>query len=351
MKRKLRLAVIGTGQIGLHHLEAIRRCPRAELLAIAESNPQRLQEAAERFRVPATYTDYHELLARPDLDAVSIALPNHLHAPATLAALRAGKHVHLEKPMALNARQAARIVAEAKKSRRILMVGQNMRFSRDAQMLKHFIDHGALGEIYHARAWWIRRSGIPRIGSWFTRKQFAGGGALLDIGVHMLDLALHLMDNFHPLSVTGITHARFGPRGLGSGTWGMSEIDKNAVFDVEDYAVALVKLKGGKSLLLEAAWAAHLPEPSHGVQLFGTDGGGSLFPAKLYRRSRGPTPAYEIITPELAKLPYPEERLHHFVDCVLDGKPPLVSPEQSLVVQKILDAIYRSAATGRSVQL
>lgn len=350
MKKRLRFGVIGAGQIGLHHMEALRRCDRTELVAVAESNRERLDEAAERHRIAAKYADYRSLLKRNDIDAVSIALPNHLHAPVALAALRAGKHVHLEKPMALNARQAARVIAAAKRARRLLMVGQNMRFTSDAQMLKLLIERGALGEVYHARAWWIRRAGIPRIGSWFTQKKFAGGGALLDIGVHVLDLALHLMDNFQPVAVSGITHARFGPRGLGSGGWGMSEVDKKVVFDVDDYAAALIKLKGGKSVILEVAWAAHLPEPSHGVQLFGTNGGGSVFPAQIYRRSGG-TAAYEVLTPESMKLPCPEERLHHFVDCVLDRKKPMVAPEQSLAVQKILDAIYKSAATGREVRL
>lgn len=349
MKNRVRFAVIGAGSIGLHHLEALRKCDRAEVVAIAESSPQRLAEATERFHPSARYADYREVLARPDVDAVSIALPNYLHATVALAALRAGKHVHLEKPMALNAREAGRIVALAKKNRRVLMVGQNMRFTRDAQMLKLLVEQGTLGDIYHARAWWIRRAGIPRIGSWFTQKKLAGGGALLDIGVHMLDLALHLMDNFQPQSVTGITHARFGPRGLGAGTWGLSEIDKKAVFDVDDYGAALIKLKGGKSVILEAAWAAHLPEPSHGVQLYGTEGGGCVFPAQVYRRS-GQPPAYEVITPESMKLTYPEDRLRHFVDCILDRKKPLVAPEQSLTVQKIIDAIYRSARTGREVR-
>lgn len=350
MKNRVRFAVIGAGSIGQQHMEALRQCSRAELVAVAESNPQRLREATERFGLIAGHTDYREVLARPDVNAVSIALPNFLHAPAALAALRAGKHVHLEKPMALNAREAARVIAVAKRKQRVLMVGQNMRFTRDAQMLKLQIEQGALGDVYHARAWWIRRQGIPRLGSWFTQKRFAGGGALLDIGVHMLDLALYLMDNFQPQSVAGITHARFGPRGLGGGGWGSSEIDKKAVFDVDDYAVALIRLKGGKSVILEAAWAAHLPEPSHGVQLYGTDGGAAIFPARVYRRSARP-PAYEIITPESMPLPFPEERLHHFVDCILDRKKPLVAPRKSLAVQRILDAVYESAHTGREVRL
>ena len=348
MNRKLRIAVIGAGQIGRHHMEAIRRCPRAQLVAIADTSRPRLAEAAERFGVAEQFVDHRRLLARGDVDAVSIALPNHLHASVAIDALKAGKHVHLDKPIAMNARQAAGILAVAKKARRVFMVGQNQRFTRDTQLLKQFIDRGALGEIYHARAWWIRRGGIPRIGSWFTQKKFAGGGALVDLGVHMLDLALHLMDNFQPVSVTGLTHAAFGPRGLGSGTWGLSEINADAVFDVDDYAAAFIKLKGGRSLILEASWAAHVAEHGYGVHVYGTEAGGSVFPAKIYRR-RGNH--YEVIAPERMKLKYPEDRLHHFADCVLDGQKPLVSPEQSLVVQKILDAIYKSAQTGREVRL
>lgn len=350
MPKKLRVGVIGAGQIGLHHLRALSECARADVVAVAETHPERRQQAVDRYHIRAVYKNFQDLLADNTVDAVSIALPNYLHAPVALAALRAGKHVHLDKPMAFNAREATAVIAAAKKSRRVLMVGQNMRFSRDAQMLKQLITRGALGDVYHARAWWIRRAGIPRIGSWFTQKKLAGGGALLDIGVHVLDLALHLMDNFQPVAVSGATHARFGPRGLGGGGWGMSEIDPKAVFDVDDFAVALIKLKGGRSLILEAAWAAHLPEPSYGVQLYGTDGGGAVFPAKIYRRTTD-TAAYEIITPERMKLPYPEERLHHFVDCALKGKKPMVAPEQSLAVQKILDAIYQSARTGREVRL
>lgn len=357
MNKRLRFGVIGAGAIGIHHMEAIRTSPRGELAAIAETSPQRLQEAAKRFGIADGHADYQELLARPDIDAVSIALPNYLHAPVSIAALKAGKHVHLEKPMAMNAAEATQIIAAAKEAHRLFMVGQNWRFNRDAQIMKVLVENGTLGEVYHAKAWWIRRYGIPRIGSWFTQKKFAGGGALLDIGVHFLDLALHLLDNFEPEAVTGSTHARFGPRGLGEGGWGKSEIDKNAVFDVDDYAMALIKLKGGRSLFLEVAWAAHVPEQTYGVQLFGTDGGAEGFPTRIYRRSEslalknaGPS-TYEVVTPQLTALPHTEDRLHHFIDCALDAKETLVRPAQSLAVQKIIDAIYESARTGREVRL
>src|SRR6266481_9340321 len=187
MADRLRCAVIGAGGIGLDHLISLASCPRAASVAIAESHPQRAKEASERFRISRSYSDYRELLDQPDIDAVTIALPNHLHAPVAIEALKARKHVLIEKPMATSARDAAKILEASKKMKRTLMVAQHFRFNRHTQMAKMLIQRGDLGEIYHARCFWLRRSGIPRIGSWFTQKKFAGGGATNDIGAHMLD--------------------------------------------------------------------------------------------------------------------------------------------------------------------
>ncbi len=215
MAERLRCAVIGTGAIGLEHLSSLSQCPRAAAVAIAESNPARAKEASERFKIPRSYSDYRELLEQADIDAVTIALPNHLHAPVAIEALKARKHVLLEKPMAMNAKEASKIIDAAAKMRRTLMVGQNFRFNRHTQMAKLVIQRGDLGEIYHARCFWLRRSGIPRIGSWFTQKKLAGGGVICDIGAHVLDTCLHLLGDFEVARVFGQTHSKFGARGLG----------------------------------------------------------------------------------------------------------------------------------------
>lgn len=350
MREKLRCAVIGTGGIGMDHLQSLSACPRAATVAIAESDPHRAREAANRFHVPRTYADFNELLEQPDIDAVTVALPNHLHAPVAIAALKARKHVLLEKPMATSAKDAAKIIETADKMKRTVMVGQNFRFNRHTQNAKACIERGALGEIYHARCFWLRRSNIPRIGSWFTQKQFAGGGCTVDLGVHMLDACLHLLGEFEATSVTAQTHAKFGPRSLGEMDWGKSEIDPRRPFDVEDHSAAFLRLKSGKTVMLEASWAGHhsLGAREHGIDLLGTDAGLSLFPACLWRN--GPL-GYETIELAQLKFPHSEDRVHHFVSCVLDGKKPLVAPEESLQVQKILDAIYASAATGKEVKL
>ncbi len=343
------VAVIGAGAIGLDHLASFRQHPAARLVALAETSPERGREAAERFGVPTLVADYRELLGRDDVHVVSIALPNHLHAPVALDALRAGKHVMLDKPMATDARDAARLVAEARKRGRLLMVGQNIRFSPEVQTARRLVAEGVLGDVYHAKTAWTRRAGIPRIGSWFTQKRFAGGGCCYDIGVHALDRCLYLLGEFEAAAVSGQTYAQLGPRGQGEGTWGKGEIDPRRTFDVDDLAVALIRLKSGRTVLLETSWAAHQPVADfNGTQLFGTEAGLGLPPLQLFR----PTPrgyAVESVTPS---TPYASaNRMVHFVDCLLGRAEPFVQPAESLAVQRILDAIYRSAATGREVRM
>ncbi len=347
--RTFNIAVIGAGAIGLDHIKSFKQHPAARVLGLAEVSPERGRDAADEHDILHLVTDYRELLKRDDIDVVSIALPNFLHAPVGLEALKAGKHVMIDKPMATNARDAAKLISEARKRRRRLMVGQNMRFTAEIQTAKQLINQGKLGDIYHAKTSWNRRSGIPRIGSWFTQKQFAGGGCTYDIGVHALDRVLYLVGEFEAASVSGQTYSRLGPLGRGDGNWGRGEIDPNATFDVDDLAVALIKLKSGRTVFLETSWAAHLPD--HDLvssQILGTDAGLMLNPLRLIRPSR-----QGYVTEEL-KTSTPlvtENRMVHFIDVLLGKVEPFVKMEESLAVQKILDAIYKSAETGREVRL
>jgi len=350
MADKLRCAVIGAGGIGLDHLHSLATCQRAAAVALAETNAQRAREACARHHVPRSYADYRELLEQPDIDAVTVALPNHLHAPVAIEALKARKHVLLEKPMALSAKEAAKVIDTAKAMKRVVMVGQNLRFNRHTQSARAIIDRGDLGEIYHVRAFWLRRHGIPRIGSWFTQKQLAGGGCLSDLGVHLLDTCFHLVKEFDVTSVVAQTHAKFGPRGLGEMDWGRSEIDPKKTFDVEDYGAALLRLKSGRSIVLEVGWASfHTDEHREfGLDLLGTNAGLSLWPARLFRHGvEGDDTLH--LTP--FKTSHSEDRIHHFVSCVLDGKKPLVTTDESLKVQQVLDALYTSARTSKEVRL
>jgi predicted dehydrogenase len=347
--QQVNIAVIGAGAVAGTHLAGYRKHPSARVAVIADTSRERARALAAAHGVGEYVANYEALLDRPDIDVFSIALPNDLHAPVALAALRAGKHVMLEKPMATNAADAVRLAAEARVRGRVLMVGQNNRFAPEVQTARKLVTDGVLGEVYHARTAWTRRAGIPRIGSWFTQKKFAGGGCAYDIGVHALDRCLFLMGEFDAVTVSGQTYAKFGPRGLGAGDWGQGEIDPEAGFDVDDLAVALIRLRSGRTILLEASWAAHQAGPDfNGTHLFGTEAGLELPPLRLFREGRL---GYQTELVACAPVLVPAERMVHFIDVVLGRAEPFVRLEESVAVQKILEALYRSAALGREVSL
>jgi predicted dehydrogenase len=350
MTDKLRCAVIGAGATGLEQLTSLSTCPRAVAVAVAEIHPQRSREACERFHIARNYCDYREVLDQPDIDAVMIALPNHLHASVALQALGARKHVLVAPPMGLNAREAAKIAETARKMRRTVMVADELRFNRHTQIAKAHIERGDLGDVYHARCFWLNRHGIPRIGSWYTQKKLSGGGCATDLGLQLLDTCLHLMREFDVVSITAHQHARFGPRGLGEADRGRSEIDPKRPCDVEDYSIALLRLKSGRTIILETSWATfQAPQGRElGLDLYGTQGGVSLFPAQFVKHVPD---GLEVIHLNAPKVPYVENPLHHFVACAIDGKRPLVAPEESVSAHAALDAIYQSAATGKEVKL
>ena len=348
-KSHFKVAVIGAGAIGQDNVSSFKLHPDVEVVAVADVSAERGRETAERFGIPDVFTDYKKLLARTDIDVVSIGVPNYLHATVALDALKAGKNVMLDKPMATNAKDAAKLEAEARKRGLLFMVGQNFRFNGDTQTAKQVVDSGELGEIYHAKTSWSRRAGIPRIGSWFTQKRFAGGGCTYDIGVHALDRCLYLMGEFDAAAVSGQTFAKFGPRGLGNGGWGKSEIDPKATFDVDDLSIALIKLKSGRTVLLETSWAAHGPVVDvNSTQLFGTEAGLILPPVQIFKQTKMGY-ATQLVDP-LPPL-VDTNRMVHFIDCLLGKAKPFVKPAESVAVQKILDAIYQSAATGREIRI
>jgi predicted dehydrogenase len=349
MSKKLNVAVIGAGAIGIDHVWGYQGHPSAQVAVIVDNSVERAEAAARAHQIPEVETDFKKILKRKDIDIISIALPNYLHADVGVLALQAGKHLMLDKPMATNAKDGARLLAAAKKARKVFMVGQNQRFSPAAQTVKQLVVSGKLGEVYHAKAVWRRRAGIPRIGSWFTQIKFAGGGAAYDIGVHVLDLALHLMGEFDAVAVSGKTFNELGRRGVGEGGWGKSEIDPRRPFDVDDMALAMIKMKSGHTVLLEASWAAHQPEGDiNGVHLFGTKAGATTNPLQ-YFHPVGENYRVEELRPGTPYVPH--NRMVHFIDVVLGKAKSFVPPEQSLAVQKILDAIYQSSRTGREVRL
>jgi predicted dehydrogenase len=345
----IKFGFIGTGAISYHSAREIVSHPGAEIVAVSDHHQERLDAFADEFSIKNRYTDSKELIAS-DLDAIYIAVPNAFHAPLSEEALDYGKHVLLEKPFALNFHEARAVADAVDRSGKHFMVGMNQRFVPGAQKIKTLVQSGHLGEIYHAKALWLRRAGIPRMGTWFGSKALSGGGSLLDIGVHMLDLALYLMDNFKPEAVSGATYTRFGNRGIGEGGWGMSDREETD-FDVDDFATAIIKLDGGATLSLDVSWAVHQSQGNEmNVNLFGTDAGASVYPPEIFRYGDGRE--YHIVQNPEADMVYPHtSRIHNFINAIEGTEAPCVTLEQSLAVQAIIDAIYQSCHTGKEVRL
>lgn len=334
----IKVGIIGTG-IGRHHARGYKKCADAEIKAVCDVDVDRARRMAEEHGIPDVYTDYEKMLADDEIQAVSVCTPNSLHAPMTIAAFEAGKHVICEKPISTNASDAERMVEAGKKAGKIFMMAFNNRFRGDTQTLKKFIEDGGLGEIYYAQTGWLRRKGIPRFGTWFTQMSMAGGGPLIDLGVHVLDLALWLMGNPKPVYVLGSTYAKFGPD--------MAKAE-GKVYDVEDLAAAMVKLDNGATVMLEASWHSHVESERIYTQLVGTKGGAEFDPLRIYTDVNGQNADIALQYPNQAGH---EMEIVHFIECIKENKTPLAVGEHGLHVQYILDALYESARTGKGIEI
>src|SRR4028118_1736592 len=266
--------LLGLGGLdGASHPYRRGEVPGGGAVAAAGREGERLLELGGLYGVPNLYRSWEDLVAREDLDVVSIGAPNHLHAPIAIAALRGGRHVLCEKPLARTGVEAESIVRAAREGDRAVHIAFTQRERGDVQALKRHVEEGNLGRIYHAKATWMRRNGIPGMGGWFTSKEMAGGGPLIDLGVHMVDMALFLMGNPEVESVSCATYAELGPQGRG-GWIGKGLMTGDRPYEVEDLATAFIRLSGGATLSLETGWAVYRESSGDfGVTLYGTDGG------------------------------------------------------------------------------
>ena len=274
----LRVGVIGVGWAGRQHVAAYDALPEVELVALAGLEDDVRSALADQYGIERQVARWEELLEVDGLDAVSVAVPTFLHAPISVAALERGLHVLSEKPIARSVAEAEEMVEAARAAGRVLDVAFNHRRRGDIQALKAVIDAGRLGRPYYAKAWWMRRSGIPTLGSWFTRAEMAGGGPLLDIGVHVLDYSMYLLGQPTVTAVSASTYDLLGSSGFGSDPdSGKSGATDAATFDVEDLATVFMRLQDGGTLMVEAGWAAHRSDyDEFGITIYGTDGGAEL---------------------------------------------------------------------------
>jgi len=286
------------------------------------------------FRIAKEFNEARELIADREIDVVSVCLPNYLHAPIAIAALKAGKHVLCERPPAINSKEAKKMQAAAEKSGKVLLYGMQRRFGGGEQAAKQAIEKGYAGEIYHARVSWMRTRGIPRGTGWFTDKKQSGGGALIDLGLSVLDLGWWILGQPTPLSVSASVHKRFG-------------------LEVEDAGFALVQFEGGKSLELSASWAINQPphQQGTGCRLMGELGMVDVYTAHgamIYRafNEKGDAKATALKPP---KVQGHVAMMRHFRQCILGQAQPSVGRAEGVMLMRMVDAIYKSAAVGKSV--
>lgn len=354
----LHAAIIGAGAIAVHgHIPGYQAAPDVQVSAICDTNYPRAKQVAHENGIPNAYPDAATMLAAEKPDLVSVCVPNVYHKPIAIAALQAGAHVLCEKPMALHYADALAMVDAAAKVNRSLTVGHHMRFLPPIAAMHQYITSGKLGEIYYVKASYLRRSGIPGYGSWFTNKDLAGGGAMLDIGCHILDLSLWFLGHPRPVTVSASTYAKFGPRAQGLGGWGADHYPAGARFDVDDLATAFVRFASGATLTIEASWAGHGTDGQR-LQIFGTEGG-LEYNDKLFGKEQ-PVHYFGGSGEALTEEPVPFEPLSGssyqreitaWIEGIRRGRPPLVTGEQGAAVVQVIEAMYASAASGREITL
>jgi predicted dehydrogenase len=350
---KIGVGFIGAGGIaqGQHMPSYARLSDRVELVAVADVNESNARTAAERFHIPHVYTDYREMLQRDDLQVVVVATPNFLHKDTTIAALEAGKHVHCEKPLACNAHEAREMVQTARRVGKLLHVSLQWRFSGVAQFLhKYIVQEGNLGEVYYARAHALRRRGIPGWGV-FIDKEKQGGGPLIDIGVHILDITLWLMGYPKPVAAFGATYAKFGNRPDVVGLMGQWDYTR---FTVEDFAVGLIRFENGATVTLESSFCANIERDEFSTLLLGDKGGVFADPIGEHPVRIMTERNYTLYNIEPANLPNVnsyQANVEAFVDAVSHNKPAPIPGEHGFYLNAIIDAIYESSETGREVRI
>lgn len=352
----IRAGVVGIGWAGQQHMAAFHAAPGVELVAIAGQEDDVRAELAETYGLTDTYRDWQDLIARGDLDVVSVAVPTFLHAPIAIAALEAGAHVLSEKPIARTGDEGQAMVDAARASGRVLDVVFNHRRRGDMEAIRAAVEDGTIGRPYHARALWLRRAGIPALGSWFTNAAASGGGPLVDLGVHVLDWTLHIMGEPRVTAVSAVTHAELGPRGLGGSTGTKS--GTGSAYEVEDLAAVLLRLEGGGSIVLETSWATHRATPDQfGLTLYGTEGGADLnvvdyAPAGDLTIYTGDGEEAKDTVIEAVEGRAHEAVVESFLATVADPSTWAAHDGSvGLSRARIVDAAYASAAAGREVRL
>jgi predicted dehydrogenase len=334
-KKTLRVGLVGVGGAAqVNHIPALKKIPDVELVALCDRDREKVGRVAQKFQVPLATNRLDELLEDESIDAIDICTPNFLHAPMATAALEAGKHVLCERPLARSAEEARQMVKAARKSDRVLMCAVQHRFRPDAQLLRTFVEKGDLGQIFYAKAGWLRLRTEWDSDEWRRQKRESGGGVVLDLGFQMLDLSLWVLGSPKVESVTASVH-------------------RQKKGEVEDSATAFLRLESGATLTLEVTWGLLMEKDFAYLNLFGSGGAALLNPFRLHKGMHG---TLVNVTPSLDTLRHQyklsvELQIAHFAESLRKATTPMGEGEEILPVMELMDAIYRSAEQAKEVKL
>jgi len=348
-KNRLKVGVIGVGAIAhdrhLPYWKELESEGRVEVIGVCDILPERVEMIGRKFEVEKRYRSAAVMLRSADYDIIDICTQNRGHAPLTIQALEAGANVLVEKPMAMNVKECREMIRVAQKANRKLMVAQHQRFEARSEQIKEAIRRGDLGEIYYAHGQVLRRRGIPGWSKFHIKKE-SRGGPVIDIGVHVIDLAVWLMGCPKPMAASGKVYRMFGDRDdLCNAEWGENYVKKE--FDVEDFAAAFIRFQNNITMSVQVSWAANIPESVESLNILGDKAGATTIPPAIYGYGRN-----ALTSTRFDWLPEQEGHrmeIRHFTECIEKNKPVLVKPEESLEIQKIIDAIYESSQKNREI--
>ncbi|XID95645.1 Gfo/Idh/MocA family protein [Paenibacillaceae bacterium WGS1546] len=352
---KVNVGMIGCGGIAMgKHLPSLAKIPEAQTVAFFDVAPDRAHDAKNKFGThdARVYHDVHELLRDPGVHVVHVCTPNDTHAEISIAALEAGKHVLCEKPMAKSAADARRMLETSERTGKKLSIAYQNRYRADSRWLYQACREGKLGEIYVAKAHAVRRRAVPTWGV-FLDLEKQGGGPLIDIGTHALDLALWMMDNYEPRTVLGSSYRKLAEQGSQANLWGPW---KPSEFTVEDSAFAMITMKNGATVWLESSWALNTLDADEAkVTLCGTKAGADMRKGlRVNGEEHGRLYTQEIqMAGDFGGNPLPddaaEQEARAWIEAIAYDREPVVTAKQALVVQEILEAIYESSGKGQAI--
>lgn len=349
----LKIGIIGNGGIANSHMHGyIQLGNRVEVVACCDINFEKAKQFGERYGIKNVYDNCYDMLKNNELDAVSVCTWNAAHCECTVAALEAGCNVLCEKPMAMNAEEAKKMQAAAEKAGKLLMLGFVRRQGDDARKALELSKNGTLGDVYFVKATYLRRCGFP--GGWFGNKALSGGGPLIDLGVHVIDLARYIMGCPNPVSVYGATFNKLGARDdiNNGGGWQSETVVDKPVFNVEDLAVAMIRFDNGAVLEVETSFNLNLKNEVGNVEVFGSKAGFNFNDFELYTVKDNELADVKLYGKHNFEFqPDFDREIANFVDSV-EGKAECMAPaKDGVALMKILDAVYLSAKTGKSVDI